>query len=207
MAAGKVLSWAVVLTVAVGGLAQWARSQDSRPSADAIAERLRARGIQATPEQIEQGRKIMEDLRNGVQPDPEQIQRLIGDVRKQLETRLKETLGATDEEWQILGPKVEKVQALTLQNGNAGMALGRLGMGGVNLGGGTEQTDAQKKLQALEELLKTKDASPEAVAAALKEYRDAKAKAKAELEKARTELRELVTVRQEALLVNMGLLE
>jgi DNA repair exonuclease SbcCD ATPase subunit len=207
MVAGKALSWAAVLTLAVGGFVEEAVSQDTRPSADSIAERLRARGIDVSPEQIEQGRKIMEDLRNGVQPDPEQIQKILEGVRKQLQTRLKEALGATDEEWQVLGPKIEKVQKLMLQSGDGGMAMARLGMGGVNTGGGTEQTEVQKKLQALQELRKNKDASTEDIRAALKDYRDAKAKAKAELEKARAELRELLTVKQEAQLVLMGLLE
>ena len=178
-----------------------------RPSADRIAERLRARGIEVTPEQIEQGRKIMDDLRNGVQPDPEQIQKLIGAVRTQVQSRLKETLGATDEEWQVLGPKIEKVQNLMLQAGNAGMSTGRMGMRGFNIGVGTEPTDVQKKLQALQEVLKNKDASKEDLQAAQKDYCDAKAKAKAELDKARAELKELVTIRQEAQLVTMGLLE
>jgi len=193
--------------LAVGGFVEEALSQSTRPSADSIAERLRARGIQVTPEQVEQGLKIIDDLRNGVQPDPEQIQKLVGEVSRQFQTRMKETLGATDEEWQALGPKIEKVQNLILQSGNAGMAIARLGVGGVNIGGGTEQTEVQKKSQALQELLKNKDASTEAIRAALKDYRDAKAKAEAELAKARAELRELVTLRQEAQLVIMGLLE
>jgi uncharacterized protein (UPF0147 family) len=204
---GKALPWIAVLTLAVGAFVVEALSQDSRPSADSMAERLRARGIQVTPEQIEQARQIMDNMRNGVQPDPEQVQKIVSEVRKQAQTQLKDALGATDEEWQVLGPKVEKVQTLTLQSRGVGMALGRLGPGGFNAGGGTEQTEVQKKLQALQTLLKNKDASPENIRAALKDYREAKAKAKAELEKARAELKELVTVRQEALLITMDLLE
>ena len=207
MVPGKTLLWAAILTLAVGGFVQMALSQDTQPSADSIAERLRARGIQVTPEQIEQGRKIMEDLRNGVQPDPEQIQKIIGEVRKQVQVRLKDALGATDEEWQVLGPKIEKVQDLMLQNGSPGTAMARLGVRGANAGGGTEQTEIQKKMKALQEILKDKDASPESIRTALKDYRDAKAKAKAEIDKARAELKELVTVKQEAQLVIMGLLE
>jgi Tfp pilus assembly protein FimV len=87
------------------------------------------------------------------------------------------------------------------------MMLSRLGVGGVNIGGGTEQAEVQKKQQALRELLKNKDASIDDIRTALKDYRDAKAKAKAALEKARAELKELVTLQQEAQLVAMGLLE
>jgi len=207
MVAGGSLSWVAVLALVVGGFVGEALPQDTRPSADSIAERLRARGIKVTPEQIEQGRKIIEDLRNSVQPDPEQVQKIVGEVRKQAQTRMKETLGATDEEWQVLGPKIEKVQNLTLQSGTAGMAMARFGIGGAGAGGRAEPSDVQKKLQALQDLLKNKDASHEDIRAALKDYRDAKAKAKVELEKARAELREPVTVKQEAQLVLMGLLE
>jgi hypothetical protein len=211
MAANRAVYWAAVLTFVAGTFVSQAVAQDTRPGADGIAEWLRARGIQVAPEQIEQVRKVMDDLRNGVQPDPEQIQKIVADVRKQVQsqaqTRIKEALGATDEEWQVLGPKVEKVQNLTLQNANVGMGLARLGMGGFNISGGTEQPEVQKKLQALQAIMKNKDAAAEDIRAALKDYRDAKAKVKADLDKARTELRELLTLRQEALLVNMGLLE
>jgi hypothetical protein len=211
MAANRAVYWAAVLALAGGGFVSQTVAQDTRPGADGIAEWLRARGIQVAPEQIEQVRKVMDDLRNGVQPDPEQIQKIIADVRKQVQSqaqaRIKEALGATDEEWQVLGPKVEKVQNLTLQSANVGMGLARLGMGGFNIAGGTEQPDVQKKLQALQAIMKNKDAAAEDIRAALKDYRDARAKVKADLDKARTELRELLTLRQEALLVNMGLLE
>ena len=204
--ANRVLFRIAVLTLLVGGFVDAALSQDTRPSADSIAERMRARGIQISPEQIERARKIMEDMANGVQPDPEQIKSILGDVRKQAQTRVKETLGATDEEWQVLGPKVEKVQNLLLQNENTGMMLSRFGLGNINPGGG-EQSEVQKKLQALQDLLKNKEAKVEEITAAMTEYRAAKVKAKADLEKARAELKELVTVKQEAQLMTMGLLE
>jgi len=209
MSASRVFSWAAVLTLVVAGFVRTAASQDTRPSAENIAERLRARGIEVTPEQIEQGRKIIEDLRNGVQPDPEQVQKIIGEVRKQAQNRLKDTLGATDEEWQVLAPKIEKVQGLMLQNqgGAVAAALARFGAGGAVAGGQPEPSEVQKKLQALQELLRNKESSVEEVRLALAAYREAKTKAAAELEKARAELREVVTVKQEARLVALGLLE
>jgi DNA-binding ferritin-like protein len=215
MAASKAVLWAAVLALAGGAFITQALAQDTKPAPDPVAEWLKSRGIQATPEQIEQGRKMMEDLRNGVQPDPEQMRKLVTDIGKQVQSqaqlRIKEALGATDAEWQVLGPKVEKVQNLMLQSGGVGMGmgmgLGRLGMGGLNLGGGTEPSDVQKKSQALQEIMKNKDAAVEDVRAALKDYRQAKDQAKAELTKARGEVKELLTVRQEAVLVRMGLLE
>lgn len=217
MSASRILSFTAVLTLVVGCFAGSAFSQDSRPSADSIAERLRVRGIEVTPEQVEQGRKIIEDLRAGVQPDPEQIQKMIAEVRKQAQSRLKESLGATDEEWQVLEPKIQKVQDLMLQTqgGAVGAALARFGVGGAGAfgaggagaGGRAEPSEVQKKLQALQALVRNKDATAEDMRDAMVAYRDAKTKAAADLEKARGELKELVTVKQEARLVTLGILE
>jgi predicted S18 family serine protease len=65
----------------------------------------------------------------------------------------------------------------------------------------------EKKAQELSTLLQNKDAKPEDIKAALAAYRDARTKAKAELEKAQKDLRDLLTVRQEAVLVSMGTLD
>jgi len=120
-----------VLALAVGGFAGLAVSQDSRPSAEDISERLKARGIEVSPEQVEQGRRIIEDLRNGVEVNPERIQKIVTDVRQQLQTRalkqIKYLLGATDEEWKLLEPRVQKVQDLMLQTSPAGMGLAQFG--------------------------------------------------------------------------------
>jgi hypothetical protein len=212
MSIGRALSLVAVLTLAVGAFAGSGFAQDSRPSTEDISARLKARGIDVTPEQIEQGRKIMEDVRAGRQPDPEAIQKIVGEVRKAAQTRLKESLGATDEEWQVLEPKVQKVQDLMLQTqgGAIGTALARFGIGGgaAPAGGGRpEPSEVQKRLQALQDLMKNKDATAEDMRDAMVAYRDAKTKAAAELEKARGELKELVTLKQEARLVTLGILE
>ena len=73
MGVNRAVRWLAVLAIAVGGFVGQAVSQDNGPSAEDIAARLRERGIEVSPEQVEQGRKIMEDLRNGVEVDPERI--------------------------------------------------------------------------------------------------------------------------------------
>jgi Spy/CpxP family protein refolding chaperone len=70
-----------------------------------------------------------------------------------------------------------------------------------------QPADIETKAQILQTLLASKQAKPEAVVAALKAYRDARVKAKQDLAKAQQELRDLLTVRQEAQLVTMGILE
>jgi DNA repair exonuclease SbcCD ATPase subunit len=227
----RTIRWAAIVALVAGGglLAGQAMTQDTKPptpptppapapTADPMAEWLKARGIQVSPEQIEQARKIIEDVRNGGQVDPEQVQKIVADISKQVQARvqarIKDALGATDAEWEALGPKVEKVQGLMLQGNNLGtgmgmgmgMGLARAGISGINLTG-AEPGEAQKKLQALQEIMKNKDAAVDDVRAALKNYREAQAKSKSDLDKARAEVKELLTVRQEAVLVKMGILE
>lgn len=124
--------------------------------------------------------------------------------RKAASDRMRQSLGATEEEWTVLEPKIEKVQTLSMQaRGGMMMGMGMMGMGGR----GGEPTDMMKASQALTKVLQNKDAAASEIKTALQVLRDAKAKAKAELEQAQKELKEVLSVRQEALLVQMGLLE
>ena len=240
--------FAAVLTLAAGGfliaaiaaiaaitsiapIASIATAQDAPPGGDSpdnIAERLRQRGIDVSPEQIERAQRVMEDIRDGIPPDPNQLQQIFGDIRKHVEKQrqkqLQEELGATDEEWKALGPKIEKVRTLQRLVGDDSGAGTPGGMFGGMFGGGpggiagratlmrnadpnAQPADIETKSQTLQTLLANKQAKPEAVAASLKAYRDARVKAKQDLAKARQELKDLLTVRQEAQLVTMGILE
>jgi chromosome segregation ATPase len=198
-----------------------------------MIERLRQRGIDVSPEQIERAQQVMQDIRDGIPPDPNQLQQVFGDIRKQVEKQrqkqLQEELGATDEEWKALAPKIEKVMTLSRLVGDDGGAGGMPGgmpggMFGGMLGGGpgpmpgramfmggadpnAKPAEIEKKSKTLQTLLDNKQAKPEDVTAALKAYRDARAKTKQDLAKAQQELRDLLTVRQEAQLVTMGILE
>ena len=60
---------------------------------------------------------------------------------------------------------------------------------------------------ALQAVLDNKDSTPDDIKAKLTALRDAKTAAKADLTKAQTDLREVLTVRQEAVLVTMGYLD
>lgn len=129
-------------------------------------------------------------------------------MRQRMLDRVKETLGSTDEEWKALQPKVEAVQKLVMQ--------GRMGMFGRRRGGGDPNqpqqqpeatNDVQKLTQELQALLDNKDSDPKVVAEKLKALREARDKSKVDLKKAQDELRELLTPRQEAQLVLMGLLD
>jgi peptidoglycan hydrolase CwlO-like protein len=123
----------------------------------------------------------------------------------------------------VLQPKIEKVQTLQLAAATRGGGMfgggggGRGGPGGGGPaggagGGGGQSSDAsaspvQQKSRDLQASLDNKDAKPEELKAKLAALREARQKAKADLTKAQEDLRELLTVRQEAVLVMMNTLE
>jgi hypothetical protein len=144
-------------------------------------------------------------------------QQRIDQFRQQMSDRMKQSLGVTDEEWKVLQPLIDKVQTLARETrGGGGMSstFGR-GRGGPPPSGGASdrppsdrpQPEVEIKADALRKILENKDAPADQIKTALAALREARAKAAAELETAQKELREVVTVRQEAQLVMMGLLE
>lgn len=135
---------------------------------------------------------------------------------------MQDQMGATDDEWKVLEPKIKKVRDLQqASRGGFGGGFGGFGNRGPrgNRGGGAgadattpaadapKPSDTQKAAEDLRKLLENKDAKPEDLKKALTTLRDARAKAKTELDKARKELQEVLTVRQEAALVSAGVLE
>jgi hypothetical protein len=133
--------------------------------------------------------------------------------------RMKQALGATDEEWKVLQPRIEKVQTLSRQTRGGGMGFMFSGRrsGGDNREGDKPQSDrppsdrpqseVEKKVEGLQKVLENKDAKPEEIKASLAALREARAKARIDLEAAQKELREVITLRQEGQFVSMGILE
>jgi hypothetical protein len=139
-------------------------------------------------------------------------------MRQMMEQRLREQLGATEEEWKVLGPRVMKVSELSRQTSGFGRGMffgGRRGPQGSQPGGRQGPQGAQEReLTAVEKItdqlqttLENTSAQPEEIKKQLTALRAAKEKAKQELATAQQELRKIVTVRQEAQLVLMGMLD
>ena len=144
------------------------------------------------------------------QRDPARME----EFRKRAAERMRENLGASEEEMKVLQPRIEKVQTLARQSrgGMRGMMGGgrrgnRPGGEGATARPEREQTEIEKATGALSKLVADKESKPEAIKTSLATLRQAREKAKQELAKAQKELREVVTVRQEAQLVLMGLLD
>lgn len=134
-------------------------------------------------------------------------------MRERMNQQLKEDLKATDEEWQAIQPAMEKVQRLQMQTrGGFGWAGGRRGGPGGPGGAGGPGADMQSNpvseaSRNLQQALEDQNTSPEVLKQRLDALRAAREKARTELTTAQGELRELLTVRQEAVLVSRGTLE
>jgi hypothetical protein len=195
------ITWGVVAGLVIVGLLSVGQllSQPAQRSGQG-----QGAGMQGPPGQGPGGRMF----------DPEQM-------RQMMEQRMKEILGATDEEWKVLGPRVMKVQELSRQTAGGGpgmmmmfgrgMRRGPGGPGGNRPGGpmGTnrELTETEKVQEQLQTLLEDTTTAPDKIKEQLTKLRAAREKDKAELAKAQKSLREVLTLRQEATLVLMGMLD
>jgi hypothetical protein len=149
-------------------------------------------------------------------------------MRQMMSQRLQEQLGASDAEWQVMGPRVLKVMDLNRQSSGAG-GMGRMFMRGFRdrrgddqerpgqgdrrrperpqrPGGDREVSAVEKAAEQLMTALENESASSEDIKKQLTTLRAEREKARQELAKAQQELRQICTLRQEAQLVLMGLL-
>jgi len=159
-------------------------------------------------------------------------------MMKQRDDRLKTMLGATDDEFAILKPRIDNIQMLNTRNMMHGfrMMMGQNNNNQNNAlrtrpsGDAQGQNDANKpaadpnaqknpwaalmeetpsltRAQELQALLESKETPAQSIKDKLAALRAAKKQAKDEMVRAQDELRQLCTVRQEATLVMMGILE
>lgn len=186
----------------------------------------------------------------GQQQPPEGGPPNFAQMRQEMMDRLKEAISASDDEWKVIQPRIEKVQDLQRQTGGRGPGMflgpppggpggpggadnanapqaGRdnaggpgpggpppggpdrvfLGPGGPGGPGGQTPSEVQQKQMDLRETLQAQDASPDEVKAKVTALREARARAKAQLAQAQEELRGVLSLRQEAVLVTFGMLE
>jgi len=140
-----------------------------------------------------------------------------GQMRQMMNERIKEALGATDEEWQVISPRLEKVTTLQRESAAGGgmraLFRGRGDRGGP--GGRPQRADAPERersaveqaMSDLQQVVDDESAAADQIRQKLTALREAREKAKQQLVKAQQELREVLTLRQEAQLVLFGMLD
>lgn len=150
--------------------------------------------------------------RGGGNFDPAQFQqRMMDNIRERMDVK-------SDDEWKVIETRVQKVMDARRELGPAG-GMGRMfrggrrggnndggpggGQGGGRRGGMFGQQ--MPELTALENAIEN-NAPTEQIKAALEKYRAARKVKEAALEQAQAELQKVLTVKQEAVAVTLGLL-
>jgi DNA phosphorothioation-dependent restriction protein DptG len=148
-------------------------------------------------ERIEQSRIFSERMRNA--ESAEERQQIMNEQKAWQRQRafddLREQLGLSDQEWSVVRPRLQAVYDLVHP---------RPPMMGKNE---RPKTEVEQISQALRELLREEKASADQIKAGLTALRAARERTVQELVKARQNLRQVMTLRQEALLVLNGLLD
>lgn len=141
------------------------------------------------------------------------------DFQKRINEMLKGELGATDDEWKVIEPRLTKVMTLArTANANPSRSMmSRMfrgqGPGRQNQprpadqGNLQQQSKVEKAVSELENTLNDEKSDSSAIKAKLLALRQAREQEKQALAKAQQELRDVLTIRQEAKLVMLGMLE
>lgn len=140
--------------------------------------------------------------------DPAQFQqRMMERYKEALEVK-------SDAEWKIIEDRLNKVSEARREVGMAGMGRGMFGgrqRGGDNAQGGDQNRrppgfEPNPEAEALQKAIDAK-ASAEEIKAKLAKYRESRKAKEAKLAQTREDLKKVLTSRQEAVLVMMGVLE
>lgn len=231
MASRRALTLAIAAVTAITlGLAAPARSQTLGPTTQPAIDPEQMRSVmellrqnpeqmQALIEEVQQNPQQFMGLAESIRQNPDQLKPLLDEVRQNpgqvksivdraASKNMQQLLGLQDEEWLALEPRIAKVTSLQAQL-RAGGQFTR-GMP-FFFAASRPSPSAQSKLRQLAaevaRLGRDKDAPSEDVKAALESYRAAKAEVRASLTTALAELAEFLTLRQEAQLTLLGILE
>ena len=136
------------------------------------------------------------------------INQMQGTYRNASLNNIRLQLNASDEEWNVLLPKIQRVLAALQDVAQPAAVSGRGGMGGM---GGLvlaqpAVSQVARAFQELQDILKEPNAGEDSIAAKLRAWRALHEKARAELAAAQEDLVSILTLRQEAILLNLGML-
>jgi hypothetical protein len=160
-------------------------------TSDREAARARARERVGLPRDAGQFRERMERLRNAHSEEERQeiLRELAAQRAEQILERLKVRLGVSDAEWPVVKPRLKAVYDRVRGSGPASVESSAAGI------------EVQTRRKELSEVLHDEQSTVEQIKPKLTALRAAQEKARQELAAARQDLRRLLTVRQEALLV------
>ncbi len=150
-----------------------------------------------TQERMEQSKAFSERLRNAGSMEERMkiMQERSEEDRHRGVEELKGQLRVSDQEWAVVKPRVEKVYNLVHP------------VRQMDAGNNQKKSEVDERSRELRELLREEGAAADQIKTRLTALRAAKEKATQELAAARQSLRQIMNVRQEAVLVLNGLLD
>ena len=209
---------ALILSLAAGAFAQaqaapsadqQAMIQQMQQSFQTIMQNMQAKGIDP--------QTFFQQMQNGADPadiqqqlvdkgiiDQKTIDQLQGTMQRFAMTSIKQEMQVgSDDEWNAIQPLVQKAMtaAAELNRGRPGAAAGFMpAQAGA-------QSDVAKAVRDLRAALKDPGTPNDQIASLLKTLRDARDRARADLNEAQNNLKSVLTVRQEGVLLFYGILE
>lgn len=183
--------------------------QQMRDVFQTMIQRMIAKGINP--------RDFFQQLQDGA--DPGEIQKQLVDqglvdqaTLDQLQTtmqsvtfnRIKVQLDVTDDEWKVLAPLIQRVTAALAAINGTRNGMGMAAFFSISSPAGA---DLAKARRAVRDALNNPATHADGFTDLLREFREARDKAQAELDSDRQDLTNVVTVRQEAILASIGILE
>jgi hypothetical protein len=125
-------------------------------------------------------------------------------ARERMSNWMKEQLAVNDEEWKVIQPKVEKVFNVRRDASGGGGFFGGRSRGGDE---SAPKSTVQQASSDLRATLDKKESTADEIKSKLTALREAREKAKVDLVTAQKELKEVLTQRQEATMVMLGMLD
>ncbi len=140
--------------------------------------------------------------------DEESLTKVQDSIQKLTLDGIKRDLAVTDDEWAILVPKI-KALVLAQAKVGAGTMGGMAGPPGINafMAGQHGNNEVVTALRELRAAVRDKTSTDAILTEKLKAVRDARAKVQADVTAAKKELTDIITMRQEAILVHTGLIQ
>ena len=131
-----------------------------------------------------------------------------GDFRQRMIDNIKEQMGVTNEdEWKVIQAKLEPVMQKRMEAQAGGMMGMFRGRGGRDGDDNRPRTAVETASRDLRTTLENKSASEDEIKAKLTAFREARDKARTELAAAQKDLKEILMPRQEAVLVQYGMID
>jgi hypothetical protein len=128
-------------------------------------------------------------------------------MRERMMNAMRDRMGVSDDEWKVLAPKIDHLMTVQSESRSSGGGFGFLFGSRGGRSDREPRNDVERASNDLQRALDDKGSAPEDIARKLAAYRDARDRARANFLAAQKDIKDLLTQRQEAILVVSGMME